>query len=86
MGEHAGDFPSEANPLEKLTDTVVRLLLRYPHTVALQAVNDLGLDAHHRIERVHRPLTDQRDPCQAELPHLLFGEGHHIDPVQQNLS
>jgi hypothetical protein len=38
------------------------------------AVPDLVLDPHHRVEGVHRTLRDIGDLLQPDASHLLLGE------------
>ena len=44
-------------------------------------VDDLVADAHHRVERVHRALRDQRDVAPADLPEAALAQrGEHPRP------
>ena len=47
-----------------------------------------NLETHfkNRIQRSHRLLEDHRDLRASNLPHLLFGHGLKITPIQQDFA
>jgi hypothetical protein len=50
----------------------------------LQAIHELGSDADHRVEGVHRPLRYQGDLRQPPPAHLLLGEVEEVSSVQED--
>ena len=49
-------------------------------------VDNLMADTEHGVERIHCPLGDQGDGCQAQPPHLPFGNREEINPVEPDLA
>ena len=47
-------------------------------------VKDLLLDAHHRVERVHRTLRDQRVRRRSALAHGLIGEPEQVRSLKED--
>jgi hypothetical protein len=65
---------------------LLELAVGQPHPVVAHPEQQLLLDPLDRIERIHRPLGDQRDLRQPRLPHLLLVELQEIDPVEDDLA
>ena len=63
---------------QELADPVAHLL-RAGALVQPDRLGDLGIDALHRVERVHRPLEDQRDVAPAHEPHARLGALADVD-------
>jgi hypothetical protein len=45
---------------------------------------DLLSDREDRIERGHRLLKDHRDPVSPYFPHLFFGKGQKVFPLEED--
>ncbi len=86
VGKHGGDVWPQADRVQEVAHTLLKLPPGQRDVVIPQGVCDLVLDAHHRVQRVHRSLWNQGDSRQPHLSHLLLGEGHHVDAVQPDLT
>jgi hypothetical protein len=53
--------------------------------MVVETIANLLFHPKDRIERVHRPLRDERDLRQPYLAHLLFVETEQIDAVEEHL-
>ena len=80
--EAVGNFRLEPDLVEQRRDARRGRLFGQLLVVVAHAVDDLFADAHHRVERVHRSLGDQRDRGQAQAAHRLVGNLEQIDPVE----
>ena len=54
-------------------------LLRAGALVQADGLRDLGIDALHGVQRVHRPLEDQRHVAPAHEPHARLGSLADVD-------
>ena len=54
--------------------------------MVVETVADLLFDPQDGVERVHRPLGDERDLGQPHLPHLLLVETEQVDAVEEHLA
>jgi hypothetical protein len=75
----------DANSNEQLNRTYLRRLLRHL-TVRLDCLNQLLLNAQHRVERGHWVLEDHGNLTAAHLAKLLFFEGGELTPFELDTS
>jgi hypothetical protein len=76
----------QTDAVEQLSNPSVKRPPRQLYAMVIETITDLLFHPHHGIERVHRPLGDQRDLGQPYPPHLLFVETEQVDAVEQHLA
>ena len=79
----AGDALIEADAGEQLGDPGSERLPRQ-RRMGEDRVGHLILDAHHRIERAHRALRDERDLLQPDRAERPAAHPQHVFPVEED--
>ena len=86
VGKHTRHTGIQPHMLQQELYLGAELALALVIAMVLQAVDDLVLDAHDRIERVHRCLRHQRNIVEAGQAHLFLVQLEQIATVEDDLA
>ena len=87
MWIQAGNFWPQPNPCQEIAGGLTQLFLGNALVIGKvvdNAISELPLNPHDRVQRVHGTLRDQGQFGKACLPHLVLGECCKVPIVESH--